>query len=624
MLFYKSKETKDMRYLNFDFSLLPETWHSPIVTAEKLFFTLLHGKTLIKKGTSVQFAKGKKGTLCVKNKNGRWFVSAGDLSMSLRGLAMVLSQLEISEKDEIASRGLMLDASRNRVWTVDFIKKTLLLLAFCGYDYFMLYTEDVYELPDEPAFGFMRGRYTAEEIMECKRFARSMGIKMIPCIQTLGHMKNLLKHSQYSHVKDTADILLADEDATYILIEKMLVFWKTTLESDEIHVGLDEAVLTGRGRYLEKHGLCDRKEILLKHLNRVAALCEKYSMTPVIWADLLLHEKDESLEQLKERLPGKVKLCHWDYSGNTVEKYLTAFHRLEGLNKEIIMTGSIYSYNVFTWVSPITEKVLPVCIEACRQFPVKRYLASVWGDAGAFCCSASWLAGISFASFLLRKHKVKKAHGYTAKFFRTLTGENYDFFLDISDLEMLVNSRPIPAPGLFWEDPVQASVYGYCFTAYPEKMEIYLKKLQKIVENGKKTGKKTTSEKLLLKTAETLFSLLSMRKILLDSYRKRDKKELEKLINDSIPHCKKLMKSFDNLFRKEWLNSGKEFGLEIIQRRNSGVVRRLEELRTQLKELLNGKRKNIAELDESLLVFDHPENIIIPPVFSGCSDIYWE
>ena len=84
------------------------------------------------------------------------------------------------------------------------------------------------------------------------------------------------------------------------------------------------------------------------------------------------------------------------------------------------------------------------------------------------------------------------------------------------------------------------------------------------------------------------------------------------------------MKSFDNLFREEWLNSGKEFGLEIIQRRNSGVVRRLEELRTQLKELLNGKRKNIAELDESLLVFDHPENIIIPPVFSGCSDIYWE
>lgn len=53
----------------------------------------------------------------------------------------------------------------------------------------MLYTEDTYEVNDEPYFGYVRGRYTKEEMKELDAFAGSLGISLIPCIQTLAHLK---------------------------------------------------------------------------------------------------------------------------------------------------------------------------------------------------------------------------------------------------------------------------------------------------------------------------------------------------------------------------------------------------------------------------------------------------
>jgi hexosaminidase len=58
--------------------------------------------------------------------------------------------------------GIMLDCSRNAVMTVDHVKVWLRRLALLGYNMVMLYTEDTYELPDEPYFGYQRGAYTAQ------------------------------------------------------------------------------------------------------------------------------------------------------------------------------------------------------------------------------------------------------------------------------------------------------------------------------------------------------------------------------------------------------------------------------------------------------------------------------
>ena len=112
--------------------------------------------------------------------------------------------------------------SRGGVMRVERVKEFIEKLAFYGADYAMLYTEDVYELEEYPHFGYARGRYTDSELMEIDAYASELGIEMIPCIQTLGHMEKYLSWKEAEPVKDTGSVLLVDAEETYKLIECMI------------------------------------------------------------------------------------------------------------------------------------------------------------------------------------------------------------------------------------------------------------------------------------------------------------------------------------------------------------------------------------------------------------------
>ena len=55
--------------------------------------------------------------------------------------------------DKIKSLGVMLDCSRDAVYSVETLKTYFDLLAKMGYDSVQLYTEDTYEAEGEPYFG---------------------------------------------------------------------------------------------------------------------------------------------------------------------------------------------------------------------------------------------------------------------------------------------------------------------------------------------------------------------------------------------------------------------------------------------------------------------------------------
>ena len=93
--------------------------------------------------------------------------------------------------------GIMLDCSRNGVLTVPSGKRYIDILSRLGYNCLMLYTEDTYEIPEQPYFGYLRGRYTPKELKELDSYAREKGIELIPCIQTLAHLNTIVRWSTY-------------------------------------------------------------------------------------------------------------------------------------------------------------------------------------------------------------------------------------------------------------------------------------------------------------------------------------------------------------------------------------------------------------------------------------------
>ena len=180
-----------------------------------------------------------------------------------------------SIKPQIKDLGLMLDCSRNAVAKPDHVKRLLCMMALMGYTYLELYTEDTYELPGEPYFGYKRGRYSAKELTEIIDFAHIFGIEVVPCIQTLAHLSHLANWQPYSDHMDIDDILLVGDERTYALIRKMLTFCKEVFRTDRINIGLDEAFFLGRGQHQNIHGYRPKHEIYMEHMKKVFDMCRK-------------------------------------------------------------------------------------------------------------------------------------------------------------------------------------------------------------------------------------------------------------------------------------------------------------------------------------------------------------
>lgn len=192
----------------------------------------------------------------------------------------------VEEELQFKTNGVMIDVSRNAVLTVQSIKDILEMMALMGLNMMMLYTEDTYEIKTMPYFGYMRGRYTYEELKECDVYAELFGIEVVPCIQTLAHLNAAIKWDYAMDIRDTEDILLVGSEKTYEFIEEMIKAATAPFRSKRIHIGMDEAHNLGLGRYLSENGYHRRFDIMNEHLKRVLKITNKYGLEPMIWSDM--------------------------------------------------------------------------------------------------------------------------------------------------------------------------------------------------------------------------------------------------------------------------------------------------------------------------------------------------
>lgn len=224
--------------------------------------------------------------------------------------------------------GVMIDVSRNAVMSMDGLKRFFPLLRKMGYNCVMLYTEDTYEVDGEPYFGYMRGRYTKEEMKELDAFAYSLGMTVIPCIQTLAHLNGFLRWGKVN--RDCNDILLTDDERTYELIDHMFATLSECFASRKIHIGMDEAHMLGRGAHFDIHGYETVNEIMKRHLARICEIAKKYDYELMIWSDMYFRPwnggryhipKCKMPKEIIDALPSSVITVYWDYYQTDEESY---------------------------------------------------------------------------------------------------------------------------------------------------------------------------------------------------------------------------------------------------------------------------------------------------------------
>ena len=528
--------------------------------------------------------------------------------------------------------GAMIDVSRGRVLTVDYLKGRFDRMRKMGYNAVMLYTEDTYRLDGEPKWGYLRGGYSAEEIRTLKAHADGLGLVLIPCIQTLGHLEQPLRWAEYEDIRNTAFTVLVGEERTYALIDKMLAFWQQTVGGARIHLGMDEAMGFAGGKCRR---LSDEKsdvDVFLRHLKRVCDICAKRGFTePIIWSDMFYrlasktHDYYDPMAKadasLAARIPSGLRLCYWDYYHSDRAYYADMIDGHWSLGSEPVLAGGIQLWNHFLHDREKTLSTMKPFVEAAKEKNCGEFFFAMWGDDGGYAIPDIAEEGL-FACAELAAGRTAEPTAENCARFKALTGYDYCSMAKLGEVcRHYADDWPemIQEASILYDDPLFCANYRNYLVRTPSKTtdrRLYCACYRDAVwrDDGEKVMadyRKTLEDckglsglpPVVAAIVRTLAAKVCYEADILVAWRTKDRKTLERIAEKDLPALVAALRDFMELYRTDWYATSQPFGFERIQKRNAAALARLEEAQRRLDDWLAGRVATIEELDETLKPF---------------------
>ena len=506
-------------------------------------------------------------------------------------------EFKISEDPCFDNCGVMLDASRNAVMKPEKVKEYLEYMASIGMNTLMLYTEDTYEIPEYPRMGYMRGRYSIAELQDIDAYAAELGIEVIPCIQTLGHMMQFLQWNENSYISDTMDILLADEEETYKFIEAAIKAVRTAFRSHKIHVGCDEAHTLGRGKYMDKHGYCDRFEILNNHLEKVVEICKKYDFKPLIWSDMYFRLRSKTGDYYDENLASPdgiidkipdIELVYWDYYHTKESEYERLYNEHMKLKKDMSFAGSIWTWAGHFASPEFTMKTSIPALKAAVKAGVKSVTATMWGDNGNECNHYQCLALLPvFTEFCYKGTECSEADIISMGEF--VSGASWDVVFALSCVAEHIEGTY--QRNFILKNILYANMFYQLLNSETPIEELKNKFVASYnIFANDKTFKFSKFAAQILKVDIKKLEIMSE---LRTKY--KDKEYTKNLVTEVLPELKEDVKKLSELHLGHWMETYKPFGFEVLNGRYGWVMSNIDLMIYRLNEYLNG---NISEIEE--------------------------
>jgi len=494
------------------------------------------------------------------------------------------------EDDRFDIKGTMIDLSRNAVFTVDYFKSVIEKQALLGFNEIWLYMEDVYELEKYPKFGYLRGKYTLEDLITLDHFASDLGVTLVPCIQTLGHMGQFLRWSSSGYLKDQSDVLLIT--TAHDLINDMIAFCKKAFKTDKIHVGMDETFGFSLGNYYKKHGYKNPEDLFIEHLGVVNDICQKHQYKDVyIWSDMFFRHRSETnsyydytitFDDMIKKIPKQVGLVYWDYYNTDLDVYKKMLAKHQQMGRKVIMASGTWIWTKLAYDHKKTKMTASKAIEASKSLGIKEIIFTQWQDDGAYVDYDTSFLGLFDVTSLMVKDKLDK------RYLKTVTNRNHQDYMYFSS----INDCGFYPIQLLWDDLLLGiylnDLVGYDFNKITPLIACVNKQLRKIKQTDHK------HHKLI---AEVLRLKLEIRQLLLKGY--FESKDFS-LLNRKLTQFKTKMKALTMSFEDMWHDRYKPFGLEIIQTRLYAQIRRADEVTYWVKAYTNHQVDHIPFLEETI------------------------
>lgn len=553
--------------------------------------------------------KDKEAKISYAGGKARFFRGLGLLCEALNEGKAKFHKMEIPKFE---TNGAMFDMSRNSVFRSDTIKAIMRKMALMGLNTFMLYTEDTYEIKEEPYFGHMRGRYTHEEIKDLDAYAIKLGIELVPCIQLLAHLAMALKWSAMAKYRDTHDIIMVNSEETYKLIDIIMKNISDAFTSRKLHIGMDEAEFLGHGRYLSKHEYEDQNTLFIKHIKRIVEIAKPYGFELMMWSDMFFRMAGgnyrnpdiEFSDEILKNVPRGVQQVYWDYSSIDENYFKSVITKHYELTDKVIFAGGIH-----TWIGPapaysVTIKSSRAALTTCIENNVDGVLATVWHN-GAEASLITSLFGIQLYA----------ETDYTGIFDEEAAKARFKFICGIEADDLIAMEKADHPDGRTYEEAGVCNASRYFLYNDPllglvdkhaEGVDTrgYYKKLKEEFRNrGTESGLFAEAFRLFNAVIDVLELKADFGVRLKSAYEAANTAELHTLYLETYEISNRL-ENLRKVHRKSWMYYNKPFGFEMFDLIYGALIARFETVRYHLDNYFNDNSYRIEELDEPRLWFE--------------------
>lgn len=521
---------------------------------------------------------------------------------------------ERQETPFFEKNGFMLDCSRNAVSTPETVKKLIRILAKAGMNQLLLYTEDTYEVPGLPYFGTYRGRYSQEELRQLDAYAQNFGIELVPCIQTLAHLRNALKWPMGQDLKDNADILMVGSEKVYAFLEQLLCSLKDCFSSRNIHIGMDEALMLGLGNYLRENGYRESSLLIREHSQRVLEICRRLGWKPMMWSDMYItsnngkgyYDVDENTDTSSWTKPDDgLGLVYWDYYNLDRNVYRNMLRVHKELSSRTIFAGGIWNWN---GIAPNYGKAFQCtrsALQECQSQGISEVFATGWMDNGAETPIAAIYPGlILFAALCFQENPSEEE--VSQLFTDCIDARLEDFYL-LDNFDALFQgtgknlSADNPSKYLLYQDPM-LGMFDYHIQGM-DTQTYYGNLADKLAKCQETSSKYADFFRFYESFAQVLSQKADLGIHLKKAYDTKNLSTLQKICTEVIPNILENLQHMHLLREKLWMADAKPFGYELMDIKLSGVKTRLESTARRVSSYVNGDLDRLEELEQTRLPY---------------------
>lgn len=509
---------------------------------------------------------------------------------------------EIKQKPCFDTLGPMLDMSRSRVMTVDGVCRFIDNIAALGMNMIMLYTEDTYEIKGRPQFGYLRGRYTEDELKAIDAYAKSMGVELIPCIQTLGHLEQYIKTPEGKLLSDSPRILLAGCDEVYEFIEDEIRAVRNAFSTDRVHIGMDETWQLGLGNYLKKNGYRNARDIYNEHLAKVLEISKKYFDKPMMWSDMIMTSPDGKLYSADftpegdfiDGVPKGVDLVFWDYYHDSYDWYKKNIDNHKLFDSNILFGGGVWTWDGIAPNFEYTLRMTKPALEACIDGGIKEILATMWVSSGCGTDLMQALPGLAiFSEYCYRGKECTEEDIFEVS--EHLTGVDRDLFYAVSDIYMKQPKNCVSLATAFIYSDILLNLTHYDLD-YNEVIATYTK--ARDIIDGKKGY---VYREFFMKLYDVAIDRAEIFANLKKAYKVNDREYMKQAATVILPRLVKNTRKFYEMHKKLWYTNYKGNGIETFSHDFGGTILRIEDAIELLTDYLDGKIDRIDALAEDNL-----------------------